>query len=366
MNRVLQSPSSPRGGRSLITANAEISERGSRLAPAFAGIPRERFLGRGPWKIVTPVGYLDTPNDDPTLLYQDITVALRPERRINNGQPTLHARSISALGISVGETVIHIGAGTGYYTAVLADLAGPTGSVTAFEIEADLAGSAADNLSDRPNIRVVAASGSSASLVGCDVIYVNAGATDPLDAWLDVLKPDGRLLFPLTPTQGLGGMLLVTRRGSNDFAAQFVAHAMFIPWHRCARRGDRKKALGGICAPGPESGEVLAARYASRRDLLDGRTELVALQDLDPVVDRWSRDDDSATGVPVSASCYSGGAGFGPWSCCPIPDSEPAPQRGATAFGKIGPTTRTAAVGRTATVEVCPKQPLWCRGREAR
>jgi len=124
---------------------------------------RARF-GTGPRKVFTPVGYLDTPNDDPTLLYQDITVALRSERRINNGQPILHARSISALGISAGETVGHIGAGTGYYTAVLTDLAGPTSSVTAFEIEADLAASAADNLSERPNVRVVAASGSSASL----------------------------------------------------------------------------------------------------------------------------------------------------------------------------------------------------------
>jgi protein-L-isoaspartate(D-aspartate) O-methyltransferase len=248
----------------LITANVGITERGSRLATAFARTPRERFLGRGPWKVFTPVGYLDTPNDDPSFLYQDITVALRPERRINNGQPTLHTRSISVLGISAGETVIHIGAGTGYYTAVLADLAGPTGSVTAFEVEDDLAASAADNLTDRPNVQVVAASGSSVSLGASDVIYVNAGATDPLDAWLDSLKPDGRLLFPLTPTQGLGGMLLVTRRGAHDFAAQFVAPAMFIP---ClgARDEETGKKLSAAFARG-DANQVKSLRRRTQPD----------------------------------------------------------------------------------------------------
>ena len=31
-----------------------------------------------------------------------------------------------------------------------------------------------------------------------DVIYVNAGATRPADAWLDWLKEGGRLILPLT------------------------------------------------------------------------------------------------------------------------------------------------------------------------
>jgi len=96
------------------------------------------------------------------------------------------------------------------------------------------------------------------------VIYVNAGATDPLDAWLDVVKPGGRLLFPLTPTLGLGGMLLVTRRGTNDFAAEFVAFAMFIPCLGARDEETGRKLSAAFCAPGLESGEVLAAPYTSR------------------------------------------------------------------------------------------------------
>ena len=65
----------------------------------------------------TAAGYIDTPTDDPAFLYQDVTVALKPESQINNGQPTLHAVSLAALNPQEGEAAVHIGAGTGYYTA---------------------------------------------------------------------------------------------------------------------------------------------------------------------------------------------------------------------------------------------------------
>ena len=63
-----------------------------------------------------------TPSNDPAFLYQDILIAIAPERHINNGEPSLHALCLTALNITEGETIIHIGAGTGYYTAILAEL----------------------------------------------------------------------------------------------------------------------------------------------------------------------------------------------------------------------------------------------------
>ena len=51
-------------------------------------------------------------------------VAIDAERGINNGQPSLHAQSIAALELKEGETVVQIGAGAGYYTAILAELVG--------------------------------------------------------------------------------------------------------------------------------------------------------------------------------------------------------------------------------------------------
>ena len=128
---------------------------------------------------------IETPTADPAFLYQDILVAIAPERRINNGEPSLHAICLAALKVTEGETVVHVGAGVGYYTAIPEKLAGKSGSVLAYEIEQDLAQLAAINLSAWKNVSVVHLSGSQESLPPCDVIYVNAGATHPLDAWLD-------------------------------------------------------------------------------------------------------------------------------------------------------------------------------------
>jgi protein-L-isoaspartate(D-aspartate) O-methyltransferase len=223
----------------LITASVGLPAGHGGLAAAFAATPRERFCGSGPWKVFTAAGYIETPSDDPAFLYQDVTIALKGEKQINNGQPILHAASLAALKPQEGETAVHVGAGTGYYTAVLARLVGPSGSVFAYEIEDDLAELAKSNLSDLPHVTVHPRSGTEGPLPECDVLYVSAGATAPVDIWLDALHPGGRLLFPLTPAQGAGGMLLVTRKSADRFDARFVTRALFIP---CAGARDDETA----------------------------------------------------------------------------------------------------------------------------
>jgi protein-L-isoaspartate(D-aspartate) O-methyltransferase len=226
----------------LITSSVGMPK--SRLTSAFMATPREHYLGTGPWKVFTLRGYVQTPSDDPAFLYQDIVVVLDEGRRINNGQPTLHALCLAALNVMEGETIVHIGAGTGYYTAVLAELAGPNGEVSAYEIEPALAERATRCLADLPNVTVHQRSGTEGSLPTCNAIYVSAGSTAPLQSWLDALRPSGRLLFPLTPDgagemPGLGGMLLVTRVAEDQFDARFVSPAMFIP---CAGARDQETA----------------------------------------------------------------------------------------------------------------------------
>ncbi len=200
----------------------------ARFIAAFGTVPREQFIGAAPWRIVTHNGYVSVPAEDPAFLYQDFAVALRPEKHLNNGQPSLHVRCLAALQIKVGESVVHVGSGTGYYTALLAYLVGPTGSVIAYEIEPDLAGKAAANLKDYSNVSIESRSGADGGLPQCDVLYVNAGATAPLNVWLDALRPGGRLLFPLTTAHGFGAILLVTKATENGFAAKFVCQAAFI------------------------------------------------------------------------------------------------------------------------------------------
>lgn len=218
-----------------MTSSARASEATDRLIEAFCSVPREQFVGPGPCKVFASGGFIETPTADPAFLYQDILVALAPERRINNGEPSLHAISLAALNVREGEIVVHIGAGTGYYTAILAELTGKSGTVLAYEIERDLAQRATANLLSWTNVSVIHQSGSEGTLPVSDVIYVSAGATHPLDHWLDALRPNGRLLFPLTPTEGpngapaVGGILLVTRVGEIRFSARFVCSAAFIP-----------------------------------------------------------------------------------------------------------------------------------------
>ena len=64
-----------------------------RIVNAFATVAREDFVGPGPWHIWAGDGYIVTESDDPVVLYQNILVDLAPERSINNGQPTLHAKA---------------------------------------------------------------------------------------------------------------------------------------------------------------------------------------------------------------------------------------------------------------------------------
>src|ERR1700731_4385265 len=110
----------------------------ARLEAAFSATRREDFLGPGPWPILRRFEgrwYVPTPDADPVYLYTNDLVGIVPERHINNGQPSLHAHLIHQAAPAAGEHVVHIGTGTGYYTAVMAHLVGPSGRVTGIEYD---------------------------------------------------------------------------------------------------------------------------------------------------------------------------------------------------------------------------------------
>ena len=227
----------------LVTANAGIPP-GSELEAAFASTPRENFIAPPPWKVFTPRGYIETTSADPAYIYQDIVISLGASQgALNNGQPTLHAYCIHALGLKAGNRVVHVGAGTGYYTTILAKLVGETGHVTACEIDPELAARAAHNLAPLPQTTVEARSGSIPPIPECDAIYVNAGATEPLPIWLDALTPNGRLLFPLTDPQGSGAMLLIIRKPDDTYAARFLMQVAFVPCMGARDEATAKKLI---------------------------------------------------------------------------------------------------------------------------
>jgi protein-L-isoaspartate(D-aspartate) O-methyltransferase len=211
---------------------AEVTRRAGvrdpRIEAAFAAVPREDFAGFPPWRVGSGAFGADWVSD-PERLYEDVLVGIDARRGINNGQPSLHAQALDALGVSEGETILQIGAGAGYYTAILATLVGREGRVIAYEIEPDLAERAAANLARYPEVEVRARSGVE-DLPDADAIYVNAAATHPLRAWLDAMKPGGRLVFPLQAAGASGAMLIVTRPERGEaWPARLLASVVFIP-----------------------------------------------------------------------------------------------------------------------------------------
>ena len=94
---------------------AEVQINDAYLEQAFAEVPREDFLGPGPWMIPRwSGGYLPTPSADPVYLYIDNVVQIIADRHLNNGQPSGHAKWIACVSIKQGEHVVHVGTGTGF------------------------------------------------------------------------------------------------------------------------------------------------------------------------------------------------------------------------------------------------------------
>ena len=111
------------------------------IEAAFAVVPREKFLGAPPWQIANlGGGCRPLLASDLVLAYQDALFALQPDKGDNNGSPSLHARLLDELDVQIGDRIAHIGAGTGYYNTILAELVGAAGHVYAVEMDPDLAG----------------------------------------------------------------------------------------------------------------------------------------------------------------------------------------------------------------------------------
>lgn len=201
----------------------------ARVEDAFATTPRENFLTPPPWTVFAPGGGVEGVTGAPADLYDDVLVVLDPGHGVNNGQPSLHAAWLATVDPKPGETVLHIGAGTGYYTAILAHLVAPGGRVHAYELMTALAARAQACLAGSTQVRVHARSGVGAGLPEADVVYVNAAASAPDLAWIRALKPGGRLIFPWQPTRERGGVALKVTRQPNGFGAEPAMAVAFIP-----------------------------------------------------------------------------------------------------------------------------------------
>jgi len=172
------------------------------LVEALASVPREAFLRPGPWLVVGEGTFLtgprQTPDADPRHVYHNLSVAIDPARQLFNGAPAVVSVSIDALLLRPGARVLHVGAGWGYYSALMAHCVGPAGRVLALEVDEELARQARANLAPWSWVEVRHDDAAGRLDETFDAMLFSAGVTHPRDGWLDCLGPGGHMVLPLT------------------------------------------------------------------------------------------------------------------------------------------------------------------------
>lgn len=96
---------------------------------------------------------------------------------------------MDTLNIKQGERVLQVGAGTGYYTAILAELVGARGRIHAVEFEKQLAKKTKVNPTPWPQVTVTHGDATTTDVGEIDIVVVFAGGTHPAQTWLDRLAP---------------------------------------------------------------------------------------------------------------------------------------------------------------------------------
>jgi protein-L-isoaspartate(D-aspartate) O-methyltransferase len=187
-----------------------------RIIRAMAGIPRENFV----------------PPGRRSLAYMDEDVEIGSKDQMSPRyllDPMTLARLIQLLDLNPDETVLDVGCGTGYSTAVLAHLAK---TVIGLECGPELAGQAVENLAalGLTNIRVTTGTLQSGRLADApfDAILVNGRVMAPPLELLAQLKDHGRLATVLGEND-MGQGALFTRTGAFSVRYSFNAAAFCLP-----------------------------------------------------------------------------------------------------------------------------------------
>ncbi|GAA5072773.1 protein-L-isoaspartate(D-aspartate) O-methyltransferase [Thermocatellispora tengchongensis] len=162
---------------------------GEPVAAAMRAVPRHLFVPGTP---VEPA-YADEP-----------IVTKRDADGVpisSSSQPTIMALMLEQLGVRPGDRVLEIGAGTGYNCALLAHLAGPSGTVVGVDIDDDVVEAARRHLAAAGRTDVVVARADGAQgypdQAPYDRIIATVGVWDLAPAWLEQLAPGGRIVVPL-------------------------------------------------------------------------------------------------------------------------------------------------------------------------
>lgn len=181
-----------------------------RVREAMAAVPRRAYLPRAqrffaPVDAPLPIGHGQT-----------------------NSQPSTVRAMLELLDVEEGDRVLDVGAGSGWTTAILARLCGPSGSVVGVERVPALVEFAAANVAEAgmPWARVVRAD--PAVLGGPDSgpydrILVSAEPDTLPEELVDQLAPGGVMVIPV------GGRMLRVRNTPDGVRVQEQGHYRFVP-----------------------------------------------------------------------------------------------------------------------------------------
>jgi protein-L-isoaspartate(D-aspartate) O-methyltransferase len=184
--------------------------REPRVLAAFERVPREEFI---------PAGFrADAYEDRPVVIGEGQTIS----------QPYMVASMLEAASISPSDVVLEIGTGSGYQTALLAELAAEVFSIERFATLADRAQSTLARL-NYTQIVIVVGDGSAGypKAAPYDAIVVSAASPRVPEVLIDQLREGGRLVIPVGTLQDQ--ILHVVRNQRGEAFDQPLYGCRFVP-----------------------------------------------------------------------------------------------------------------------------------------
>jgi len=267
-------------------------ETSERVLAAFRAVPRHVFVSEV--HVDIPDGGSKTLVCDPRspskgaldFVYQD--AALRQWRLCADGEtrlsmnslPSMTAQALTALEIEDGHRVLEVGAGTGYAAALLGHLVGHSGAVVSMEIVPEFAAAAQRTIAELglDQVRLTEGDGALGYPSGApfDRIMASVSLSQVRRAWLDQLRPQGKILLPLRLTPG-GDVLIVLQEEGGDLIGRGIRSCGYQPLlgpygydeHEGLACTDSDSALKSLVERERESLDFIGAMVGDIEEALD-------------------------------------------------------------------------------------------------
>lgn len=241
------------------------------------------------------------PGVSPEEAYTDDTVVTRRDdggvATSSATSPWLVGRMLDQLHLRPGRRVLEIGGGTGYNSALIAELVGLQGDVTAVEITVDVVEDARKALAVAgvTNVEMICGDGEYGYPPNApyDRIIATAGAWEIPDAWADQLASDGILVVPLR-MKGLTRSVAFTRDDAGIWRSHSAVNCGFMPIRGDGAMSERNVRVAEDVVVRIDDGYDVDAEALVRAAAGPGSVEWTGIQIDAPLdlLDFWLADQD--------------------------------------------------------------------------